>query len=274
MPEPSHRRSRTIPVVLTVAGSDNSGGAGIQADLKTMSRLGVYGCSAITCVVAEHPGAVRSIHPIPAPKVGDQMAMTSEAFPVAAIKTGMLYSESIIIEVARKLDALFSDVPVVVDPVMVASSGDLLFKASAVQALCHRLFPQAACVTPNLDETRTLLGREVSGIRQMKSAAREAFERWGVPFLIKGGHGRGKRATDILFDGSEWHVFESPRLPARDTHGTGCTFAAAIASELGKGKILIDAIRAGKEFVHNAMENQYRLGDYSALDHLQRPSGK
>jgi hydroxymethylpyrimidine/phosphomethylpyrimidine kinase len=274
MPRLSTQSSRRIPVVLTVAGSDNSGGAGIQADLKTMSRMGVYGCSAVTCVVAEHPGAVRGIHPVPRGMVGEQIAMTAEAFPVAAVKTGMLYSEGLISEVGERLARHLPGVPLVVDPVMVASSGQLLFRPSAVRKLSCTLFPLAACVTPNLDETRTLLGHEVSGIRAMESAAWEAFDRWGVPFLIKGGHGKGREAVDILFDGSELTRFSSPRLKIRDTHGTGCTFSAAIASGLARGLGLIKAIRNGKEFVHRAMARHYRIGEFSALDHLQRSKKK
>lgn len=272
MPASKTQLSRSVPVVLTIAGSDNSGGAGIQADLKTMSRMGVYGCSAITCVVAEHPGDVRSIHPVPRRIVGDQIAMTAEAFPVAAVKTGMLFSEGLISEVGERLKVHLAPAPLVVDPVMVASSGQLLFRPSAVRKLSRLLFPLATCVTPNLDETKTLLGREVKSPRQMESAAREAFERWGVPFLIKGGHGRGGEAVDILFDGLEITRLSLPRLRVRDTHGTGCTFSAAIASGLARGRGLIDSIREGKAFVHRAMQGHFPLGTFTALDHLQRSS--
>lgn len=263
-------RTRDVPVALTIAGSDNSGGAGIQADLKTMTRMGVYGCSAVTCVVAEHPGTVKNITPVPAARVLDQIQLTAEAFPIHAVKTGMLYSKPIIDAVACWLTTIPAPPPLVIDPVMVATSGGMLLKSNAVKALRDQLIPQASCVTPNVDEAAVLLGAEIRSLQDAEEACTTAYERWQVPFLIKGGHLKGKEAVDVLYTGRKMVYLTSERMPRIHTHGTGCTFSAAIASGLAGGLSLISAARRAKKYISRAIREHYSLGRYTPLNHIQR----
>jgi len=260
---------RDVPVALTVAGSDNSGGAGIQADLKTMTRLGVYGCSAVTCVVAEHPGRVLNITPVPAARVLDQISLVEEAFPIHAMKTGMLYSTAIIRVVSQWLEHSKRPPQLVIDPVMVATSGGLLLKPSAVKAMKQRLLPLAACVTPNLDEASVLLGHSIRSLKEVEFACDEAYQQWGVPFLIKGGHLNGRQAVDVLYDGKKMVHLTSDRVPRIHTHGTGCTFSAAIASGLASDLTLTAAAKKAKQYVTRAIKDHYRLGRYTPLNHIQ-----
>src|SRR5277367_3801768 len=183
------------PVVLTIAGSDNSGGAGLQADLKTFTTLGVYGATAVTCVVAEHPGRVLNITPIPPQRVADQIRLVLEAFPVAAIKTGMLHSAEIIAAVMESMaPALKQGVPLVVDPVMVASSGKVLMKKDAIRAL-RKFIAQATLVTPNRDEAELLWGRPIKNLETLNRAALDLAKTYRGPhFLVKGGHLKTGRA--------------------------------------------------------------------------------
>jgi hydroxymethylpyrimidine/phosphomethylpyrimidine kinase len=244
----------TLPVVLSIAGSDNSAGAGAQADLKTLSALGCYGVTAITCVVAEVPGKVSAIHPVPPEIVAEQVRLLCEAFPVAALKTGMLYSREIIAVVCDTLEAQAPRTPMVVDPVMVATSGDALLRDDAIELYRTRLFPRATVVTPNLDEVRALLGREVSTVREMHEAGRELAGKFGCAWLIKGGHLRGKVAVDVLVEAEgKAEEFEAPFVPGVSTHGTGCTTSAAIAAALARGLALREAVAEAKKFVHHAI---------------------
>ena len=242
--------------VLTIAGSDNSAGAGAQADLKTMSALGVYGLTAITCVVAEVPGKVNAIQPIEPRIVAEQIRLCLEAFPIAAIKTGMLYSREIIAAVCDLLAGC--KIPLVVDPVMIATSGDPMLKADAIALCCERLFPLATLITPNLDEAATLLGRPVTSLAEMRVAGAELTARHGTAFLLKGGHLRGAVATDLLFAGGKVAEFSAPFVPGVSTHGTGCTYSAAIAAGLGKGLALHDAVAEAKRYVTAAVTNFLR----------------
>ncbi|PTY00926.1 bifunctional hydroxymethylpyrimidine kinase/phosphomethylpyrimidine kinase [Verrucomicrobia bacterium LW23] len=263
-----------IPVVLTVAGSDSSGGAGAQADLKTFTSLGVYGTSAITCTVAEHPGRVASIVPLPADHVGEQIRLVAEAFPIAAAKTGMLFTREIVeVVVAEKVGDRggLRDVPLVVDPVMVASSGAQLLKDDAVAAIRDRLIPLAALVTPNRDEAALLVGRPITTLAELRAAAMELVKRHGVAFLVKGGHLRGPRAVDLLCVPSQpdaplelTHDF----IPNVDPHGTGCTFSASIAAGLGQGMSLEAAVERGKRFITAAIAKHYRIGGYTLLNQM------
>ena len=250
------------PVVLTIAGSDNSAGAGAQADLKTMSALGVYGVTAITCVVAEVPGKVSAIQSIDPDIVAEQIRLLFEAFPVAAVKTGMLYSREIIAAVADALESMsgmrHSPLPLVIDPVMVATSGDPLLHADAVALYCERLFPLATLITPNLDETAALLGRPVTSLDEMRLAGEELSARFGTVFLLKGGHLRGPVATDLLFASGAVAEFSAPFVPGVSTHGTGCTYSAAIAAGLGKGLPLHDAVAEAKRYVTAAVTHFHR----------------
>ena len=188
---------RDVTVCLTIAGSDNSGGAGIQADLKTFTRLGVYGTSALTCVVAEHPGRVSRIAAVEPRMVAEQIKLVFEAFPVGAVKTGMLFSSGIIRQVAKQLGKR-RGLTLVVDPVMVATSGAALLKPDAERAMAKFLFPRAALVTPNLDEAARLVGRRLKSPEEAKEAARELAKKWKVPFLVKGGHLKLAKAEDYL----------------------------------------------------------------------------
>jgi hydroxymethylpyrimidine/phosphomethylpyrimidine kinase len=247
-----------LPVVLTIAGSDNSAGAGAQADLKTVSALGGYGVTAITCVVAEVPGKVSAMHPIPPAIVAEQIRLLFGAFPIAAIKTGMLYSTAIIGTVTDTLTACLAAAPVkpmlIVDPVMVATSGDALLLPDAVRRYRELLFPLATVVTPNLDEVRTLTGHTVTTRDEMRAAGRELAARHGTAFLIKGGHLREATATDLLVlrDGTV-HIYDAPFVPGVNTHGTGCTYSAAIATGLARGLDLPVAVGEAKRFVTAAI---------------------
>lgn len=253
------------PVVLTIAGSDNSAGAGIQADLKAFSYFGCYGQTAVTCVVAEIPGKVSTIQPIQPEIVGEQVALSYRAFPVVAVKTGMLFSTPIIEAVADKLEG-----EIVVDPVMVASSGDPLLKKSAIAAYRRLLFPQATLVTPNLDELAILAGRKVRNLTEMKDAGRELVERYGCAFLLKGGHLRGKTAVDYLATEDGFEEFSAPFVRGVDTHGTGCTYSAAITANLAQGKSLSQSVAAAKKYVTAAITQHLRWGKTHALEHFPR----
>ena len=200
---------REIPVALTIAGSDSSAGAGAQADLKTFSALGVYGLTAITCVVAETPGKVLRIEPVSAELVVEQLSLLLEKFPVAAIKTGLLYSGEIVEPVPLRFCAMEREhsrqIPLVIDPVMVATSGDLLLRKEAVAIYENELFPLAAVLTPNLDEASALLGERITDLAGMRRAGRNLSERYGVPILLKGGHLTGEQAIDLLCVRDEVH---------------------------------------------------------------------
>ncbi len=265
----------SLPVVLSIAGSDNSAGAGAQADLKTMSALGVYGVTAITCVVAEVPGKVSAIQAVEPRIVAEQIRLLFEAFPIAAIKTGMLHSRETIDAICDTLAEVFarnSQRPfLVVDPVMVATSGARLLQQEAIALLCDRLIPHAALVTPNLDEAGVLLGRAISSLAEMEAAGDQLVRAFGTAFLLKGGHLRGEsRATDLLFgaDGSR-HRFSAPFVSGVSTHGTGCATSAAIASYVARGLALPEAVERAKLYVTKAVRKYLRWqGDGRTTDAL------
>jgi hydroxymethylpyrimidine/phosphomethylpyrimidine kinase len=260
--------NRKAIVALTIAGSDNSGGAGIQADLKTFTRLGVYGTSALTCVVAEHPGRVSSIAAIDPELVAEQIKLVFEAFPVGAVKTGMLFSSGIIRQVAKQLGKR-RGLKLVVDPVMVATSGAALLKPEAERAMAKLLFPQAALVTPNLDEAARLVGKKLKNPEQAKEAALELAKKWKVPFLVKGGHLMLAKAEDYLaWPNGKLKTFTAIRCKGVQTHGTGCTYSAAICAGLAKGLSLESSVGAGKRFITRAIQRHLRIGRYTPLNHL------
>ena len=241
------------PVALTIAGSDCSAGAGIQADLKAFKSCGVYGLTAVTCVVAEVPGRVAAIQPVEPHLVRRQIELCLEAFPVAAIKTGMLYSRDLLEQVVDVYGALSAEgrPPLIVDPVMVASSGDPLLRRDALEGYRERLFPLAALVTPNLDEARVLLGGATPGDAEaMRQAGRELCARYGVPFLMKGGHLGGDEALDVLVrpDGRT-RDYTAAYTHGFATHGTGCTYSAAIAAGMAGGLGLEGAVERAKRHV-------------------------
>lgn len=254
------------PVVLTIAGSDNSCGAGLQADLKTITTLGGYAQTAVTCVVAEVPGAVEMIQPVKPAVVAAQVRLSLRAFPVKAAKTGMLFSTGIIRAVAEAL-AGTPQLPLVVDPVMVASSGDPLLEPAAIAAYRRLLFPRATLVTPNLDELRILSGEACRDLAGMEAAGRRLVDRYGCAFLLKGGHLGGRVATDILVTPKESERLAAPFRRGIDTHGTGCTYSAAVATGLAQGLSLVVAVRRAKEYVTAAITGTLRWGKTMALDH-------
>lgn len=253
------------PVVLTIAGSDNSAGAGLQADSKTITALGGYALTAVTCVVAEVPGKVSMIQPVRAAVVAEQVRLCCEAFPVAAIKTGMLHSAAIIDAVINALLAATArnktKPALVVDPVMVASSGDLLLKPTAVRAYRRALLPLATLVTPNLNELEVLSGRRIVTLREMEVAGAALAAEFGVAFLLKGGHLRGREAVDVLVEpGGRSERFSAPFIRGADPHGTGCTYSAAIATGLARGLSLREAVGEGKQFITRAIKGRHRWG--------------
>jgi hydroxymethylpyrimidine/phosphomethylpyrimidine kinase len=258
-----------IPVALTIAGSDSSAGAGIQADLKTFSALGVYGLTAVTCVVAETPGHVSKIEPVSAELVRDQIDVLLRSFPVAAIKTGLLFSASLIAEIACVLRAHRST-PLVIDPVMVATSGDPLLQDDAIQTYERDLFPLAALLTPNLGEAGRLIGKRITDLAAMREAGKVLVEKYGVPVLLKGGHLAGNDAIDLLFQEGNVIEFSAPFSRGIATHGTGCTYSAAITAGLAGGLSLEEAIRRAKKFATAAIAQHYAWGAVHALNHSPR----
>jgi hydroxymethylpyrimidine/phosphomethylpyrimidine kinase len=267
---------RAIPVALTIAGSDCSAGAGAQADLKTFSAFGVYGLTALTCVVAETPGKVQSIQAVETEIVAEQITLLLESFPVGAIKTGMLYSGEIVARVAATLRAWNersgSRIPLVVDPVMVATSGDLLLQKEAIAIYERELFPLASVLTPNLDEAATLLGAPIADLNAMNDAGRQLTARYRVPVLLKGGHLGGDEAVDLLFSDDGIETFSAPFTRGVHTHGTGCTYAAAIAAGLAAGLSLSPAVERAKRFVSSAIAQHFSWkngegADLHALNH-------
>jgi hydroxymethylpyrimidine/phosphomethylpyrimidine kinase len=240
-------------IALTIAGSDSSGGAGIQADLKTFSALEVYGASVITALTAQNTQRVKAVHVVPPDFVLAQMRAVAADLDVDAIKIGMLATGPVIEAVAEGLKD-FADIPVVLDPVMIAASGDPLLDPEAVDALRSILIPLATLITPNLAEAAALLaGSPARNEYEMGMQAWKLKEAGARSVLIKGGHSEGPTATDILFDGTEPVSFEAPRAETRNTHGTGCTLSAAIAAELAKGASLPEAVASAKEYVTAAI---------------------
>ncbi|MBT2392957.1 MULTISPECIES: bifunctional hydroxymethylpyrimidine kinase/phosphomethylpyrimidine kinase [Streptomyces] len=259
---------RVPPRVLTVAGSDSGGGAGIQADLKTMLALGVHGMSVLTAVTAQNSLGVQGAWELPVDAVRAQYRSVVDDIGVQAVKTGMLASASLVETVAELLADL--DAPVVVDPVGVSKHGDPLLAASALDSVREKLLPVATVATPNLDEVGRLTGvvvEDETGMRRAAEAVLGFGPRWA---LIKGGHLAGD-AVDLLTDGAEEHWLRAPRYDNRHTHGTGCTLASAVASGLAKGMGVPEAVRAAKEYVTGAIAAGFPLGGgIGPVDHAWR----
>ena len=244
--------------VLTIAGSDSGGGAGIQADLKTFSSLGVYGMSAITSITAQNTVGVQGIHDLPPEFVALQIDSVISDIGVDAAKTGMLSSSAIIDVVASKVKK-YKIPNLVIDPVMYAKSGDPLLRPDARDTLINKLLPLSTLITPNISEAEFLSGIKIKGIEDMKKAGKKIKKRVGADVLVKGGHLGGK-AVDILYTDGEFFIFESERIDTKNTHGTGCTYSAAIASELAKGYSLYDAVKSAKVFITDAIKNSIEIG--------------
>ena len=243
---------------MTIAGSDSGGGAGIQADLKTFQALGVYGASTLTAITAQNTVGVTAVHEIPTDIIAAQIDAVLEDIGVDSAKTGMLSSAAIIATVADRL-RYWGIEQLVVDPVMVAKSGDRLLREDAVQALVQQLLPLALVLTPNLPEAEVLVGRPLLTDEAIRAAAREILEMGPRAVVMKGGHRTGP-ARDVLFDGRAFEVFESERFDTPNTHGTGCTFSAAIAAGLAQGRSVRDAVAEAKHFVTEAIRHSSPLG--------------
>ena len=255
--------------VLTIAGSDSGGGAGIQADLKTFMAFGVYGMSAITALTAQNTLGVQGIFEISPEFVYQQIQSVMTDIGADAVKTGMLASAEIVKAVSRAVQD-FMIPNLVVDPVMVAKSGDSLLAEDARQAIWENLIPRAIVITPNIFEAEVLLNRKITNLDDMQKAARELKKsgcRWVV---LKGGHlNISRQAIDVVYDGRNFHLLKSPRLDSRHTHGTGCTFASAIAAGLAKGYEVLEAISKAKKYISLAIKDGLPVGSgYGPTNHL------
>lgn len=262
-----------MQIALTIAGSDSGGGAGIQADLKTFHQFGVFGTSVVVAVTAQNTRGVRSIHPVPADMVRDQLAALAEDLPPAALKTGMLATAPLVQQVAGAIRA-YGWTRLVVDPVMVATSGDRLLAPDAVQAMRERLMPLAAVVTPNLDEAALLTGEEVADPAAMDRAGRQLLASGAGAVLVKGGHLPGDTVVDVLVTASGTRRFARQRIATTSTHGTGCTLSAAITAGLALGRPLEAAVEDALDYVHRAIASAPGLGGgHGPLNHgvLARP---
>jgi hydroxymethylpyrimidine/phosphomethylpyrimidine kinase len=240
--------------VLTIAGSDSSGGAGIQADLKTFAALGCYGMSAITALTAQNTVGVSGIHPVPPDFAAAQIAAVLEDIGADAVKIGMLYSVELIRAVAEQLQK-FNARNIVLDPVMVAQSGDRLLRDDAVGAITEYLMPLADVVTPNIPEAEVLVGRGIRSVEEMRQAARELGRFGSRSILMKGGHREEDDSSDLLYVCREdrFVTLTADRVSSRNTHGTGCTLSSAIAAGLAKGETLEDAVRQAKDYISHAI---------------------
>jgi hydroxymethylpyrimidine/phosphomethylpyrimidine kinase len=249
----------TIPIALTIAGSDSSGGAGIQADLKTFAALGVYGASAITALTAQNTRGVSAIHPVPAEFVTAQIDAVFGDLDVRAVKIGMVAQPETIDAIAAAL-MRWKPSHVVLDPVMVATSGDRLLSADAVEGLRTKLIPRAALITPNLPEAAALLNEAVASGEAAIAGQGKRLLAMGCPaVLIKGGHGQGSESTDYLVTASGTIALPAPRIPTNNTHGTGCSLSSAIAAYLAKGETLESAVRNAKTWISAAIAAADRL---------------
>lgn len=255
-------------IALTIAGSDSGGGAGIQADLKTFHQFGVFGTSVLVAITAQNTRGVRAVHPVPVEMVQAQMAALAEDLPPAGIKTGMLATRELVEAVAQGIQR-HGFPNYVLDPVMVATSGDRLLDRDAERTIAERLVPLATVVTPNLDEARILTGLAVETPDQMEAAGRALVRLGARAALIKGGHLDGGEVVDVLVTAGEVHRFRHPRIATTSTHGTGCTLSAGIAAGLARGRPLAQAVAEALDFVHRAIQQAPGLGSgHGPLNHF------
>ena len=249
-----------MPIALTIAGSDSGGGAGIQADLKTFAALGVHGTSAITCLTAQNPKGVLGIQPCTPEMLRQQIEAVFAELRPAACKTGMLFSAELV-EVASGVDGL------IVDPVMIATSGAQLIDDAAIVAIQTKLLPRARLVTPNLAEAEVLIGAPIKTADDLRMAARRIYETFGCAALVKGGHLRDIReAIDFYYDGRTELLLSAPFIGTVSLHGTGCTYSAAVTAYLAKGEPLPDAVSGAKEFITQAIAQSLRAGKHHVLN--------
>lgn len=244
---------------LTIAGSDSGGGAGIQADLKTFQELGVYGMSALTALTAQNTMGVQAVFPVEPEFVAQQIRSVGADIGVDAMKTGMLFSGDIIRKVAETIRGMALP-QLVVDPVMIAKGGAALLQEDAIQAVITHLLPLAAAVTPNIPEAEALTGIRIAGKADKREAARR-LHGYGVRWVIvKGGHDEGDEAVDLLYDGHNFHEMSGPRVRTKRTHGTGCTFSAALTACLAQGMPMEEASASAKRFIQAAIEDGISIG--------------
>lgn len=267
----ANKKINQIKKVLTIAGSDSGGGAGIQADLKTFAALGVYGTSAVTAITAQNTIGVQGILEVKEEFIAKQIDSVMRDIGADAWKIGMLANKKIIDVVAKKA-AKYKIRLVVLDPVMLSKNGSFLLKKKALETLINKLFPLSFVVTPNLNETKIITGKSIKTIKQMKEAAFLIKQMGPQNVLIKGGHlVKNSDAVDILYNGREFTEFRAKRIKTKNDHGTGCTFSSAIAAELAKGHSLNNAIAKAKNYVTNALElaKNLDLGNgHGPLDHM------
>ncbi len=250
-----------MKVALTIAGSDSGGGAGIQADMKTMQAHGVFAASVVTAVTAQNTQAVLDAFELPPDLIARQMDAVYDDFDVDATKTGMLSSSGIIAIVAEKLRRRKAS-PLIVDPVMISKGGFSLLRDDAVATLCERLLPLASLVTPNAHEARRLAGFEVDSEEGQREAASAIYALGPGAVLVKGGHvdETGGDAVDVLYDGKRMHAFRAPRIATKHTHGTGCTYASAIAANLARGLSLVESVDRAKRYITAAIRRAPAIG--------------
>ena len=258
-----------IPKAMTIAGSDSGGGAGIQADLKTFAALGVYGTSALTAITAQNTVGVTGIHEIPTSMIAAQIDAVLTDIGADAVKTGMLASGPIIECVVSKMEQ-HQVQRLVVDPVMVAKSGDSLLREDAIEALRTKLVPLASVITPNIPEAEALTGMKIDSDADVRRAAKMFTGMGAKAVVVKGGHREGP-ATDLLYDGSKFHEFSAQRIETSNTHGTGCTFASAIAAGLARGMSVLDAVQLAKDYVTEAIRRSFSVGrGHGPLNHFYK----
>jgi hydroxymethylpyrimidine/phosphomethylpyrimidine kinase len=265
-------KRKSLPVALTIAGSDSGGGAGIQADLKTFAALGVHGASAIACLTAQNPKRVLGIEPCSSKILRQQIEAVFEELNPRAAKTGMLFSAENVSVVAKFFRN--KKCPLVVDPVLVSTSGAKLLEPKAIAKLKEQLLPLAALVTPNLSEAEILSGQKISSIEEMRAAAKKIHSEFGCAALVKGGHLKNSReAADIFFDGKTELLLSAPFVKDVRTHGTGCTYSAAICAALALGNALPRAVEIGKKFITTAISDGRMIGNHFALGQIRNPAG-
>jgi len=268
---------KQLPVALTIAGSDSGGGAGIQADLKTFAALGVHGASAIACLTAQNPRRVLAVESCSPKMLRQQIEAVFEELRPAAVKTGMLLTAENVRVVAEFFGARPARprIPLIVDPVLISTSGARLLEPATLKILKEQLLPLATLVTPNLDEAEILTGRRPASAEEMREAAKEIRLKFGCAVLVKGGHLRGGReAADIFSDGKTELLLSAPFVKGVRTHGTGCTYSAAICAALALGHDLPRAVEIGKNFITAAIAGSYRIGKHFALGHVSPATRK
>jgi hydroxymethylpyrimidine kinase/phosphomethylpyrimidine kinase len=283
-------KRKTLPVALTIAGSDSGGGAGVQADLKTFAALGVHGASAIACLTAQNPQRVLAVETCSPQMLRQQIEAVFEALNPAAVKTGMLFSADNVLAVVKFFQNSKSKTQnpkLIVDPVLVSTSGAKLLEPRALKMFTQKLLPLATLVTPNLPEAEILSGQKISSVEEMRAAAKKIHSRFGCAVLVKGGHlpfveklKRGslkrkpiqrsndstiQKAVDIFFDGKTELLLSAPFVQGVRTHGTGCTYSAAICAALALGNDLPRAVEIGKNFITRAISESYKIGNHFAL---------